>query len=264
MVVLQVIDYICTLISTNQLAPPTTEHVVVSAWSFILGVLLGGQVVRGVPGELASLAAKTVRLHVEGEYGVTTKFLRGRKVDISVRVFTNNGWENEICVYEFKAGTASDAVCANQQRKAVRLNTAVLHDLEHEGVNICQHFPIIVEGRGLCLSFYTIKRTGEVITAGKSTSGLAWIPSDLVQLKQFLKSESMQILLNFADHTARYAAHVQETLSFRPQPSIPSTPPPRFRKPFAVLTPHKHNKRKVKEVLDEDQDEEDEDEEEYL
>lgn len=49
MQVLQVVDHICTLISTNQLAPPTTEHVVVSVWSFILAVLLGGQVVRGIP-----------------------------------------------------------------------------------------------------------------------------------------------------------------------------------------------------------------------
>lgn len=49
MQVLQVVDYICTLISTNQLAPPTTEQVVVSVWSFILAVLLGGQVVRGIP-----------------------------------------------------------------------------------------------------------------------------------------------------------------------------------------------------------------------
>ncbi|CAO3566729.1 unnamed protein product [Mortierella alpina] len=74
-------------------------------------------------------------------------------------------------------------------------------------------------------------------------------------MKQFLKSESMHILLNFAEHTAKYAAHVQETLSFRPTPCLPSTPSQGFQKPFVVLTPHKHNKRKNTEEADEEQDE---------
>ncbi|KAG0018361.1 hypothetical protein BGZ82_000461 [Podila clonocystis] len=93
-----------------------------------ISVLLGGQVVRGIPGELASQAAKDVRLHVEAKYGVTTKNVRGRKVDISVRVFANNTWENEICIFEFKTSKASDLICAKQQLKSVRINTAVLHD----------------------------------------------------------------------------------------------------------------------------------------
>ncbi|KAF9538391.1 hypothetical protein EC957_006863 [Mortierella hygrophila] len=265
MSVLQVVDHICTLISTNQLAPPTTEHVIVSMWSFILATLLGGQVVRGIPGELASQAARDVRLHVESKYGVTTKSVRGRKVDISLRVFANNHWNNKICVFEFKTGTASNMVCTGQQLKAVRLNTSVLHDLEFKGVDTCKHYPIIAEGRGLCLSFYTLKRNGNVITAGKSTNGVVWIPSDLVQLKQFLKSDSMQILLKFADHTTRYAVHVQETLSSTPLPPLPSTPPPRYRKPFTAFTPSKHNKRKRAEEADEDQDaSEDHDEEEDM
>ncbi|KAF9956848.1 hypothetical protein BGZ70_009750 [Mortierella alpina] len=246
MAVLQVIDHVCTLIATNQLAPPTTEHVVVSVWSNIFALLLGGDIVRGIPGELASPAAKDVRLHIENEYGVTTKFVRDRKVDLSVRVLANDSWHNEICVFEFKAGSASDAVCSKQQRKAVRLNTAVLQDLEHKGVDVTQHFPIIAEGRGL---------RGDVMVAGRSTGRVAWIPSDQVKLKQFLKSDSLQVLLRFAHHTSRYAVYVQETLSSMQQPPLPSTPPPRFKKPFAAFTPHKHNKRRHVEEADEDADE---------
>ncbi|CAO3572847.1 unnamed protein product [Mortierella alpina] len=171
-------------------------------------------------GELTSTAAKNVRLHIESEYGVTTTFVRGRKVDLSVRVLANDSWHNEICVYEFKAGTASDAVCSKQQRKAVRLNTAVLQELEHKGVDVSQHFPIIAEGRGLYLNFYTVKRRGE-------------------------------------QHTSRFAVHVQETLSSMQQPPLPSTPPPRYKKPFAALTPQKHNKRRHVEETDEDLDEDD-------
>ncbi|ORZ16136.1 hypothetical protein BCR41DRAFT_61176 [Lobosporangium transversale] len=263
MAVLQIVDYICTLISTNQLSPPMTEHVVVSVWAHILAVLFGGQVVRGIPGELASAAARDVRLYVESTHGVTTKSLQGRKVDISVRVFANGHWNNEICIFEFKVGTASESVCAKQQLKAVRLNTAILHDLELKGVDTCKHYPIIAEGRGLCLNFYTLKRHGNIIAAGKSTNNVVWIPADLVQLKQFLKSNSMQVLLKFADHTSRYAVHVQETLSSIPLPPLPTTPPLRYTKPFAVFTPSKHNKRKRTDEADEEE-VEDQDEEEDL
>ncbi|KAF9275826.1 hypothetical protein BGZ88_002114, partial [Linnemannia elongata] len=95
---------------------------------------------------------------------------------------------------------------------------------------------------------------GNDITAGKSTRGTAWIPSDVVQLKQFLKSDSIQILLKFADHTLRHAVHVQEALSLIRPPPLPSTPPPRYKEPFAAFTPHKHNKRKYTGETDEDQD----------
>ncbi|KAG0329180.1 hypothetical protein BG004_002386, partial [Podila humilis] len=270
MQVLQVVDYICTLISTNQVTPPLTEHVVVSVWSFILAVMLGGQVVRGIPGELASQAAKAVRLYVEGEYGVTTKNVGGRKVDISVRVFANNSWDNEISIFEFKTSKATDLICEQQQRKSVRLNTAILHDLEHKGIDTSNHFPIIAEGRDCCLSLYTLKRKGNVMVAGKSTREVAWIPSDMVQLKQFLKSDSIHVLLNFADHTARYAVHVQEALSMIRRPPLPSTPPPRFNKPFAAFTPHKQNrpnkqiKRKDPEVTFEDHEYVDQDSEEEM
>jgi hypothetical protein len=101
-------------------------------------------------------------------------------------------------IFEFKTSTASDLIFAKQQLKSVRINTAVLHDLEFKGVDTCKHFPIIAEGRGFCLSFYTLKRNGDVITAGRSTRGMVWIPSDMVQLKQFLKSDSIHILLKFA------------------------------------------------------------------
>ncbi|KAG0354436.1 hypothetical protein BGX24_006903 [Mortierella sp. AD032] len=83
---------------------------------------------------------------------------------------------------------------------------------------------------------------------------MVWIPSDMVQLKQFLKSDSIQILLKFADHTLRYAVYVQETLSLIRRPPLPSTPPPRYKEPFAAFTPHKHNKRKYTGETDEDQD----------
>ncbi|GJJ78469.1 hypothetical protein EMPS_10828 [Entomortierella parvispora] len=176
--------------------------------------------------------------------------MRGRKVDTGVHVFANGTWDNEICLFEFETCTASDSICLMQHLKSVRVNSAVLHDLEYKGVDTCKYFPIIAEGRGFCLSFYTLKRSGSIIAAGKSTRSVVWIPSDMVQLKQFLKSDSIQILLRFADHILRYAVHVQETLSLIRR--LPSTPPPRYNEPLAAFTPHKRNKPKYVEDTEDD------------
>ena len=56
----------------------------------------------------------------EEEFGLTNKYICGRKVDLSIRVYADHTWQNEIAVYEFKSSNASDAVCRQQQHKSVR------------------------------------------------------------------------------------------------------------------------------------------------
>lgn len=101
-----------------------------------------------------------------------------------------------------------------RQLEAVRINTAVFYDLEFKGVDIREHFPLIAEGRGLCLSIYAMKRNGDVITAQKSTESEAWIPSDLVQLKQFLRSGSIFFFLSLsASEKSENIRHSNEAIS---------------------------------------------------
>ncbi|KAF9991679.1 hypothetical protein BGZ79_004138, partial [Entomortierella chlamydospora] len=175
--VLMIINHLCGMISSNQLSPPTSEHVSVSVWSFTMGLLFGGQAIRVIPtdtnpvmstGELGSSATKNARLLVENEFGTTTKYVCGRKVDLSVRIFADFSWENEISIYEFKSGTVADDSCEQQQRKAVRLNAAILLELEKQGVDITKVFPVIAEGRGLSMDLYTLRRYGEVLGAGRA------------------------------------------------------------------------------------------------
>jgi hypothetical protein len=145
-----------------------------------------------------SIAAKDSRALTEEEFGLTTKYNCGRKVDLSVRVYADHTWQNEIAVYDIKTSTSSNAMCLQQQQKSVRLNGAILLDLEQRGVNIGNYYPIIAEGRGLALDFYTLRRYDDVLGAGRSTLCRVWLPSNEAQLKQFLKSDSLHVLLAFA------------------------------------------------------------------
>src|SRR5690349_14378018 len=125
-----------------------------------------------------SSAAKSCRMLVEKEFGPTTKNVTGRKVDISVRTWMDFNWDKEICVFEFKGANVSDPLCTQQQRKSVRLNGAVLRDLESQGLDITKCYPIIAEGRGAAMDFYTLRRYEDILGAGRSTSHKVWLPSD--------------------------------------------------------------------------------------
>ncbi|KAF9416615.1 hypothetical protein BGZ76_004620 [Entomortierella beljakovae] len=242
--VLQIMSHLCALLSTNQLSVPSSEHVYVSLWSFVMNMLFGGQSIRAIPGELASSATKDARSLMESEFGLTNKYVCGRKVDLSVRMYTDFNWDEEICIFEFKSINVSDELCKQQQRKSVRINGAILLDLEKKGVDISRVFPIIAEGRGCTLDLYTLRRYDDVLGAGRSSLSSIWLPSSEAQLKPFLRSNSLQMLLAFSEHTKRFAMDVRDVFSSNPITSLPQTPPQNpVSDPFILFTPSKSNKR---------------------
>ncbi|KAF9915830.1 hypothetical protein FBU30_001732 [Linnemannia zychae] len=199
---------------------------------------------KDVLGELASPATKHARTLLEDEFGLTTRYIRGRKVDISARIYLNFSWDQEIGIYELKSSTISEDICERQQRKAVRLNGAVLMDLERKGVDISKYFPVIAEGKGLTIHLYTLRRYGDILGAGHATNCPIWLPADLIQLKQFLLSDSLHVLIAFAEHTKMFALDVKNVLAGIPSPCLPSTPPQKHAevKPYILLSPSKNNK----------------------
>ncbi|KAF8926227.1 hypothetical protein BGZ58_000088, partial [Dissophora ornata] len=222
--VLMTMNHICSLLATEQFEPPTSEHGFVSAWTHTLNVLFHGSKVRAILEQLVSTAARSSRLIVEEEFGATKRHICGRKVDMSIRVYADHTWENEVCVFELKSTNASKAICEQQQRKSVRLNGAILLELEHRGVNIANSYPTIAERRGLVMDFYTLRRHDDILGAGRSTLSDVWIPSHERQLKQFLKSNSLHVLLAFAK-----------------------------LEPYILFTPSNSNKRsKVPEIFEDD------------
>lgn len=52
---------------------------------------------------MASPAMKNVRVLLEEEFGLTTRYVRGRKVDISASIYLNFTLVQGISVYEFKS-----------------------------------------------------------------------------------------------------------------------------------------------------------------
>lgn len=116
---------------------------------------------------------------------------------MSLRIQVDNQWQSEIAVFEFKSARATQTTCDNQQKKSVRLNAAILVDLEDRGLDITLHYPIIAEGKGLAMNFYTLRRFGDVLGAGRATVQGITLPSDVSGLKKFLLSDSILTLFAF-------------------------------------------------------------------
>ena len=118
-------------------------------------------------------------------------------MDLSIRIRVENQWKTEIAIFEFKSSTATQEMCRKQQKKSVRLNAAILLELEARGLDINKSFPVIAEGQALGMNFYTLRRFGEVLGAGKSTPKGIFLPSQVEHLKAFLESDTMMTLLAF-------------------------------------------------------------------
>lgn len=73
-------------------------------------------------------------------------------------------------------------ICEKQQKKSVRLNAAILLELEARGLDLQHSHPIIVEGLGLGFDFYTPRRYDDVL--GATAKGVS-LPPQVSELKSF-------------------------------------------------------------------------------
>ncbi|KAF9146474.1 hypothetical protein BG015_011579, partial [Linnemannia schmuckeri] len=110
---------------------------------------------------------------------------------MSIHIRVDNRWRTEIAIFELKSSTASPETTHKQQKKSVRLNAAILLELEWRGLKISQSYPIIAEGQALGLNFYTLKRHGGVLGAGKAAVKGVVLPSQVEQLKAFFESDAI-------------------------------------------------------------------------
>ncbi|KAG0221461.1 hypothetical protein BGW42_007682, partial [Actinomortierella wolfii] len=118
------------------------------------------------------------------------------------------------------------------------------------------------------MDFYTLRRYQDVLGAGRSTPKGISLPSQVEDLKAFLESDAMILLLDFKDHMRRFAVDVIDPLATSKQTpfgvnncgdmdeeggesaltanAIPryTTPPPRKRSnPYILYSPSKNSKR---------------------
>ncbi|KAF9143750.1 hypothetical protein BGX30_014908 [Mortierella sp. GBA39] len=85
--------------------------------------------------------------------------------------------------------------------------------LEARVLDLLQSYPIIAEGQGLGLDFYTLRRYDDILGVGRLTTRGISLPSQLSQLKTFLQSNSILTLLSFREHVRRYAVDVADVLA---------------------------------------------------
>ncbi|KAF9899018.1 hypothetical protein EC991_009783 [Linnemannia zychae] len=212
-------------------------------------------------GELASKASAGARQAAAQAYGSTTSTLCGRKIDMSIRIQVRSEWKQDIVIFEFKSSQATKQMLQRQQKKSVRLNAAIMIDLEARGLNIERSYPIVAEGRGLSLDFYTLRRYEDVLGAGRATVKGISLPSQETELRAFLLGDTILTLMTFREHLRRYAIDVLDALSTTPStlfegddchefpfppadpPARSSTPPPKKRSnTFIIFSPSKKDK----------------------
>ncbi|KAG0346084.1 hypothetical protein BG005_000945 [Podila minutissima] len=225
--VLKIVSQVLHWLENDIFAMSLLEHVFVTAWSDVLNMLFAQSGLRGIPGELGSRASREARSLTESLFGgklVTST--SSRKVDMTIRVFVDKSWADETCVFECKP-EVSDHVCQVQQGKSVRLNTAILLALEEKGLDIAQWHHTIAETRALSIDFYTLRRYGEVIGAGRSTQEKVWLPFGYNKLDAFLSSRSFEVLLGFRvrhRYTCVLPSHTTLNVSRRRRPLVTSNP----------------------------------------
>ncbi|KAG0058317.1 hypothetical protein BGZ89_001385 [Linnemannia elongata] len=202
---------------------------------------------KDVLGELVSKASTQARQKAESEYGPTSSAACGRKVDMSIRIRFDDNWRHEVAIFEFKATTATQAMCEKQQKKSVRLNAALLYDLEAKGLDITKSYPIIAEGQALGLDFYALRRYDEILGARRSATKGISLPSH-EHLREYA-FEVTDVLANSAPTPFGYVHdsddEEDEVNASTPDPSSrPSTPPSTKRRPgsFVLFSPSKKNK----------------------
>ncbi|KAF9991523.1 hypothetical protein BGZ79_004359 [Entomortierella chlamydospora] len=147
-----------------------------------------------------------------------------RKVDQTLRVMVDGAWSGEVAIFESKP-VVSDATCEKQHNKSIRLNSAILNNLESHGLDICRWYPIIAETRAASVDFYTIRKYEDVLGVGRATIKKCWIPTHSSQLKGFLRSGTMETLLGFRQHLLHYASEATAVLSANPSSPFPVMPP---------------------------------------
>ncbi|KAG0327416.1 glucosyltransferase [Dissophora globulifera] len=84
------------------------------------------------------------------------------KVDQTPCVMMDGAWSGEVAIFQSKP-VVSDATCERQHNKSIRLNAAILNNLESHGLDICRWYPITTETKASSADFYTIKKYEDVL-----------------------------------------------------------------------------------------------------
>ncbi|KAF9156445.1 hypothetical protein BG015_005169 [Linnemannia schmuckeri] len=140
-------------------------------------------------GELDSKSSTKAYQEAESKYRSTCSTACDRKVDMSIRIRFDGKWWPKVAIFEFKVTTATQAVCEKQQKKSVRLDTAILY----ERLDINKSYTIVAEDQALGIDFSALRRYGDVLGAGRSTTKGITFPSQVDQFKAFFESETMFI-----------------------------------------------------------------------
>ncbi|KAG9062896.1 hypothetical protein KI688_005204 [Linnemannia hyalina] len=116
-----------------------------------------------------------------------------------------------------KPATLPHAVPRGLSKNHEELYRAALARLRASG-SCC--YPVIAEGQGRVLDFYTIRRYEDVLGAGWSAEKCVALPPQVGQLKSFLMSDNLLTLIAFKEHMRKFAIDVTDALGMSPRSHV--------------------------------------------
>ncbi|KAF9925649.1 hypothetical protein BGZ65_007638 [Modicella reniformis] len=256
-IVLKLMSQILLWLEHSHFERPVSEHVYVSAWSSIFNTLLASDGLRVIPGELGSQASKRFRQLTEQEFWDQVEH---RYHQNGPQGGSNTTRHGEVAIFESKP-VVSDATCERQHNKSIRLSTAILHNLESHGLDICRWYPIIAETRAASADFYTIKKYEDVFGrhllhyASEATAVLSTNPPSPFPV---MPPSPRIPIMQYKESTFAPLAFDPSYVSSAESP--PSTLPPsnvKRTKPFVMFSPCKSKKTRVEDSVDDVDDQDD-------
>ncbi|CAO3565378.1 unnamed protein product [Mortierella alpina] len=260
-IVLKIVSQVLHWLENDIFTAPLSEHVFVSAWSDIFNTLFARSGLRSIPGELGSKASRESRFLTESMFGhKTATSTNPRKVDMTIRIFVDKSWADEICIFEFdfyalrRYGDIIGAGRATQEKvwlpSGYNKLDAFLSSRSFEVLlGFRAHMALYAKKATATLAsspatphstFPVSEDRSSPITSHSTFTPVAWPPP--ASTPQTTSSPGSMLAA---------AAPVSPTLTVLSSPQRPMIPPPRKRDlPFVVFSPSKSQRRGSKSGTD--------------
>ncbi|KAF9353466.1 hypothetical protein BGX26_008779, partial [Mortierella sp. AD094] len=163
-------------------------------------------------GELGSGATRANRSQVEEAFGGSESNVRGRKIDIFLKVSLPDEKPKELVAWEAKSSDVSKEARKIQLRKNIRINACFSNSFApYLDQAFPRQLPIVLDIVGTRALPYVVRKTEpNIFVAGAVSKKLIKVPQNAEDLVDFMDSGCLSALLRIGTHNTNLAELVKK------------------------------------------------------